>query len=74
MTQNRETSLNVSGMACQSCVGRVSAALRGLAGVREVEVRLREGKVVVRHDEIEAPIKRLLDALAGAGYEAAPGA
>lgn len=67
-SQNRETTLEVSGMTCRSCVGHVHAALRELDGVCEVDVRLREGQVVVRHDENAVPSERLLEALAEAGY------
>jgi len=67
-SQNRETTLEVSGMTCRSCVGHVQAALRDVDGVCEVDVRMREGKVVVRHDESAAPSERLLEALAKVGY------
>ncbi len=69
-SQNRETILEVSGMTCWSCVGHVQAALRDLDGVCEVDVRLREGKVVARHDESVALSERRLEALAEAGYPA----
>lgn len=35
-----ETSVQLSGMHCQSCVGKITAALKRLAGVESVEVSL----------------------------------
>ncbi len=68
----RETELGVVGMTCPSCVRHVKGALAGLPGVEDVEVRLRDGVVVVRHDEAGAGVAALVEALRGAGYEAAP--
>ena len=65
----RETLLQVDGMTCGSCVRHVDHALRGVDGVAGVEVRLKEGRVLVRHDE-EAPLTQLVEALRDAGYEA----
>ena len=64
-----ETLLNVRGMSCASCVRHVDVALRDLDGVSKVDVRLSEGKVLVRH----APgtsVSSMVEALAEAGYEA----
>lgn len=63
--------LSVSGMTCASCVRHVDRALRDLAGVSAVTVRLREGKVSVRHDPTEAPVETLIEALREAGYDGA---
>lgn len=64
-----EIQLNVKGMSCQSCVRHVNHALREIDGVEQVDVRLREGKVIVQH---RAPIDpaALTAAIAEAGYEA----
>lgn len=70
MDEQRETILDVTGMTCRSCVGHVNDALREIGGVSEVDVRLREGKVLVRHDADTAPVPRLIEALAEAGYDA----
>lgn len=69
MSQNRETLLDVTGMSCSSCVRHINEALGDLAGVAKVEVRIKDGKVLVRHDPGAAPADRLIEALQEAGYE-----
>lgn len=72
MSQINETTLDVQGMSCPSCIKHVNDALTELGGVSSVEVKLSEGKVIVRHDEAEAPVSSLVNALREAGYESAP--
>ena len=72
MSTQRDTILTVEGMTCGSCVRHVTEALKELDGVGKVDVRLRDGIVVVRHDAGEAPVDRLIDALRDAGYESRP--
>jgi copper chaperone len=69
MNTQHETTLDVSGMTCPSCVRHVNAALRELDGVDNVDVRLRDGKVLVRHDQQKATVNHLIAALREAGYE-----
>jgi copper chaperone len=69
MSQELQTTLEVEGMTCGSCVRHINKALGELAGVRTVDVKLREGKVVVRHDAGSAPVSLLLESLEEAGYE-----
>lgn len=69
--ETKTSVLAVQGMTCRSCVSHVGQALRGVAGVSEVEVRLREGEVVVKHDAA-APVSSLIAALRDAGYPSAP--
>lgn len=63
------TTLEVEGMSCASCIRHVTAALTALEGVDTVEVKLREGRVVVLHASKVAN-RQLVEALRGAGYEA----
>jgi len=74
MATEHESVLDVEGMSCASCVRHVDGALREVEGVRRVEVRLREGKVLVAHDPGAAPISALVAALQEAGYESRPAA
>ena len=69
-----ETTLDVTGMSCGSCVRHVSTALRSLDGVTEVDVRLKEGKVVVSHDPARTSTDALIAALDKAGYGSQPSA
>ena len=41
-----QVTLNVDGMTCASCVGRVERALKGVAGVQEASVNLDRKSVV----------------------------
>ena len=70
MDDQRSTSFEVQGMSCGSCVRHVSAALKELDGVSQVEVKLREGRVVVWHDATRAEPQQLVRALAEVGYPA----
>lgn len=65
---DKETILDVQGMSCPSCIRHVDAALHDLDGVSKVEVRLRDGKVLVRHDP-DTPIESMIKALSDAGYD-----
>lgn len=69
MSNEQDTILEVQGMTCPSCIRHVTTALKDLDGVGAVNVKLREGVVLVKHDLTQAPITRLIDALADAGYE-----
>ena len=65
-----ETLLDVSGMSCGSCVRHVNTALRKLAGVSNVDVRLNEGRVLVEHDTDNPTFEAMAEALEDAGYDA----
>lgn len=45
-----ETRLNVTGMTCASCVGRVEKALKDVAGVTSATVNLATGSAMIHHD------------------------
>jgi copper chaperone len=70
MTQ-KETLLKVDGMSCASCVHHVDVALKDVDGVSKVDVRLRQGQVLVQHDA-DTAVESLVKALADAGYESTP--
>ncbi|SPJ26540.1 heavy-metal-associated domain-containing protein [Falsiruegeria mediterranea] len=40
MTQNSQVTLNIDGMTCASCVGRVEKSLSALEGISDVSVNL----------------------------------
>ncbi|NLG59074.1 MAG: copper-translocating P-type ATPase [Gammaproteobacteria bacterium] len=61
--------LAVEGMTCASCVGRVERALQAVPGVERAAVNLATGRATVQG---HVPEQALVDAIAGAGYRAAP--
>ncbi|MDI1435885.1 heavy-metal-associated domain-containing protein [Polyangium sorediatum] len=67
-----ETLLHVEGMSCPSCIRHIDSALRGIQGVEKVDVKLREGTVLVTHDPSSAPTNALIEALRDAGYTSRP--
>ncbi|NLC60436.1 MAG: cadmium-translocating P-type ATPase [Gammaproteobacteria bacterium] len=56
-------------MTCASCVGRVERALQAVPGVERAAVNLATGRATVQGHVAE---QALVDAIAGAGYRAAP--
>jgi copper chaperone CopZ len=66
------TKLAVRGMTCGGCVRQVNGAVRGLAGVVACEVVLPEGTVTVVHDSDRAPVAKIVETLAEAGYGSRP--
>lgn len=68
MSNEQDTVLEVQGMTCPSCIRHVTSALKDVEGVGTVDVKLRDGLVLVKHDVAQAPITQLIDALADAGY------
>ncbi len=63
-----ETRLNVQGITCPRCVHHVNTALGEVEGVEQVEVKLREGSVIVKHGAAVS-LLTLVKALREAGYE-----
>lgn len=63
-------SLDVQGMHCASCTGRVEQALRGVPGVARAGVNLATAEASVEFDASRASLAELLTAVRRAGYEA----
>jgi Cu+-exporting ATPase len=68
-----ESNLNISGMSCASCVGRVERALAAVPGVASVSVNLatEKARIVAGPGQTLDPTA-LLAAVAQAGYTATP--
>ena len=65
----RQVGLQVEGMTCASCVGRVEKALAKVAGVSSVSVNLATERA--RVDVLAAvPVSALTEAVTRAGYAA----
>jgi copper chaperone CopZ len=71
MSVPNETTLVVKRM-CPSCIHHVNEALKEVDGVSSVQVKLREGQVLVRHEPNSSIVPVLVDALREAGYESSP--
>lgn len=65
-----EIDLNVSGMTCASCVGRVEKALKNVPGVENASVNLASGRAHVNLSAAGPSTSDLLKAVINAGYEA----
>ncbi|MDO9428990.1 MAG: heavy metal translocating P-type ATPase [Methylobacterium sp.] len=66
------TVVEVGGLSCASCVGRVERALAGVPGVTAASVNLATGRATVRHAEGAVAFENLAEAVRRAGYEPAP--
>lgn len=64
--------MNVIGMTCGGCVGKVTRALTAVPGVEHVDVSL-PGKASVDFDEKLTSRERLQSAVTKAGYGIATG-
>ena len=65
-----ETTLAVSGMSCGGCVASVSNVLTALPGVQSASVTLDPPRAFVVHDERQAPVAALIQAITEAGFGA----
>ena len=60
--------LKVTGMTCGGCVGKVTHALKGVAGVTDASVSLSTGEATVQFDEAVTSPSQLKLAVQQAGY------
>ena len=60
--------LNVTGMTCGGCVGKVTRALNEVSGVRDAKVSLPTGATSVEYDERLTSPDQLKAAVQRAGY------
>ena len=60
--------LRVTGMTCGGCTGKVTRALKAIAGVDDVDVSLASGEATVRYDERQTSPDRIEAVVKGAGY------
>jgi copper ion binding protein len=65
-----KTTLNIKGMSCQHCVKAVTAALKGIPGVKSAKVDLKKNTAVVDYKE-GVTDEALKAAVTEAGYETA---
>ncbi len=60
--------LKVTGMTCGGCAGKVTRALKAVAGVSGVQVSLDAGEAAVQFDERLTSPGQLKSAVESAGY------
>ena len=66
----RTETIQVSGIRCERCVGRLAAVLRGQEGLELANANLM-GQVVVQYDDEQTSREELLAAMARAGFHPA---
>jgi len=64
--------LDIGGMTCASCVGRVEKALRRVTGVAAAEVNLATESATVRFQPAQIGVDELTAAVTRAGYTSTP--
>ncbi|MXV62211.1 mercuric reductase [Natronorubrum sp. JWXQ-INN-674] len=64
-----QTTLDVSGMACDGCESTVIEALEALEGVSSVTANHEVGEVRVEHDETAVDETTISGTIEDAGYE-----
>jgi P-type Cu+ transporter len=69
-TGRNEAEINVLGMSCASCVGRVEKAINRLPGIVSSSVNLATEKAHVEFDRSLINVEKVLEAVEEAGYKA----
>jgi copper chaperone CopZ len=62
------TEIGIDGMSCQNCADKVNSTLAKLDGVKEVEVRLGEGKAYVKYDAAAIAVPAMEASITDLGY------
>jgi Cu+-exporting ATPase len=69
-TNEKKVTLNIGGMTCSSCVGRVEKVLKKVPGVLEASVNLSTEKATVTYNLSETQPNTLIEAIINSGYDA----
>jgi copper chaperone CopZ len=72
-TKPQTVKLDVAGMKCKNCVAKVDKALRGVEGVKDVKVDLKQQTAVVTFASVSVKPEVLFKAVDDAGFKAAIG-
>ncbi len=65
--------LNIKGMTCGGCEGRVKGALTACEGVTDVHVSHKDGKAIVHVEKGKADKEKLIEAVEKVGFSASEG-
>ncbi len=68
-----EVVLNVSGMTCAGCEGRVKGALTACEGVTDAQVSHKDGKAVIQVEKGKVNKAVLIEAVKQVGFSASEG-
>lgn len=68
-----EVVLNISGMTCAGCEGRIKGALTACEGVTDAQVSQKDGKAVVQVEKGKANKDVLIEAVKQVGFTASDG-
>ena len=68
---SRDVNLEITGMSCAGCAGRVEKLVGGLEGVTSVDVNLALNTAHVAFDGDKVDVRRIAQAVADAGYSVA---
>ncbi len=70
--QTETCTLDLQGMHCASCVGRIEPSLKKVAGVADANVNLATNRASVTYDPAQASLAAVVAAVEKAGYGATP--
>lgn len=62
------TEIGIDGMSCQNCADKINASLSKLDGVKEVDVRLGEGKAYIKYNAAAITIPAIESGITKLGY------
>ncbi len=68
-----EVVLNINGMHCGGCAGKVKAALSACEGVKDAQVSFQDSKAVVHIENGKADVHVLIEAVKKLGYKVTEG-
>ena len=70
-TDTASVFIPVKGMSCMACLAKTKRTLSGVAGVKEVEVKLSPGSATVKYDRSKVTPEKLASVINDLGYQAA---
>lgn len=68
--QMATTTIAIEGMACGFCAAKVTAALKGLDGVKDARVSHTKNEAVVQYDPAKLTPEKLVRVIGEAGFKA----
>ena len=71
--KTKDVTLNVKGMTCGGCEGKVKKVLSACKGVSDVKVSHKEGKAELHLEDGKASVNDLMKAVQNLGYKVTEG-